>query len=66
MLALRPEVSVLVTDVHMPGMGGFALAKHVSICRADISLLVMSAKAVAEDNEMPASARSASRLQDEH
>jgi CheY-like chemotaxis protein len=38
----RPDASVLITDVHMPRMDGFTLARRARECRGEIDVLYVS------------------------
>ena len=51
------DVSVLLTDVKMPGtMDGLDLVNHVATCWPNIAIIVMSGHAYADDPRIPASA----------
>jgi PAS domain S-box-containing protein len=41
-LAHTDEISLVLTDVNMPRMGGVALARSLLLCRPDIKLIAMS------------------------
>jgi CheY-like chemotaxis protein len=58
LLGSHPEVSVLFTDISMPGqMDGIGLAKSVDRLRPDISLLVTSARVEPSSGDLPTRAR---------
>jgi CheY-like chemotaxis protein len=55
MLDQHPEVSVLFTDIQMPGpLDGLGLAHKVHECRPDIQLIVTSGNARPTQQELPA------------
>jgi CheY-like chemotaxis protein len=56
-LAAHPEISVLFTDINMPGeLDGFALAREVHARRPDIHLILTSGKMIAADGKVPGAA----------
>lgn len=59
LLAVRhPDVSLLFTDVHMPGeLDGFALARKVDVSWPHISIVVASGRAKPTPGLMPDKAR---------
>ena len=56
-LAARPDIRALFTDVQMPGsLDGIDLARHVAADRPEIALLVTSGRSYAPD-DLPATGR---------
>lgn len=54
LLGQHPEISVLFTDVHMPGpFDGLELARQVHEARADVQLIITSGVARPTDAEIP-------------
>ena len=53
-LDARPDVSVMFTDINMPGMDGFALAKEVHRRRPDVHLILTSGRVGPDRAELPA------------
>jgi two-component system, cell cycle sensor histidine kinase and response regulator CckA len=45
LLECRPEIDVVVTDVVMPGLSGFHVARGVRDLRPDVKVLIVSAYA---------------------
>jgi two-component system, response regulator PdtaR len=57
-LESRPDISVLITDVKMPGsFDGLDLAQCVSRARPQIKIVVVSGHADRADRRLPANAR---------
>jgi CheY-like chemotaxis protein len=53
-LEARPDISVMFTDINMPGtMDGFALAREVHQRRPGIHLILTSGKMLADKNQVP-------------
>lgn len=54
LLAIHPEVTVLFTDINMPGeMDGLDLARRVHELRPDVHLLITSGKIRPAKSELP-------------
>lgn len=54
MLAAHPDISVMFTDIHMPGgMDGIELARRVHALRPDIGIIVTSGKQRSLDSVLP-------------
>lgn len=53
LLDAHPEVSVLVTDIQMPGGDGLELAREVHARRPDIQLIVTSGRLHPGPDEIP-------------
>lgn len=52
-LAEVPDVSIMITDVKMPGVDGLELARMVAELRPRLRIIVMSGHADAQDARIP-------------
>ena len=57
LLQARPDVSVVFSDVNMPVLDGFSLARLVAMRWPHIPVLITSGKMTPEPGDMPAGAR---------
>lgn len=53
LLEARSDIHVLLTDVNMPGLDGFALARHVREHWPNISILISSGRVRPTGDEVP-------------
>lgn len=48
-LATNKRIEILVTDINMPGMDGYALAEAATQMREDLKVIVLSGRASGEN-----------------
>ncbi len=53
LLEARRDISLLVTDVNMPGLDGFALARHVADRWPTIGIIVSSGRVQPQPGDLP-------------
>jgi two-component system, cell cycle response regulator CpdR len=50
LLMTHARIEILITDVQMPGMDGYTLARKARRLRHDLKVIVVSGRAVSQDN----------------
>lgn len=53
LLGEHPEISLVVTDVNMPGMDGVTLARRALTLRPDLGIIVTSGRRYIAERELP-------------